>query len=167
MTHAQRVARGAARRSRDVIGIAGGILFAACGADQGPVVEQPIDGTWALEGLFQSDIEGTVQCRWSGTLELQQLPGGVNTIVGDGEYAFDCLAPGQPFAPEVVASLQNARLTGTALGMTFGGCSLGAQYDRRRSADIYDGRGFCRLNFQSLAPLDVAGAWRARREVTP
>jgi hypothetical protein len=165
MTRTHRVGRGAARRF--VVGIVASFLFAACGADQGPEVEQPIDGSWTLEGLFQSDIEGTVQCRWSGTLDLQQLPGGVNTIVGDGEYAFDCLAPGPPLAPAVVATLQNSRLTGTDLSITFGACVLGAQYDRGRPADIYDGLGFCRLNFASTAPIDVAGAWRATREVTP
>ncbi len=131
------------------------------------MIEQAIDGAWALEGLFQYDVEGTVQCRWSGTLDLQQLPGGVNTVVGDGTYAFDCLAPGPPLAPQVTANIQNSRLSGTDFGLTWGGCTMGAQYDRRRPTEIYEGRAFCRMNFPSTAPIDVAGTWRATREGTP
>ena len=153
-------------RARGAFGVAAALLVGACGSDQGPVVESPIDGRWALEGLFQYDVEGTVRCRWSGTLDLQQLPGGVNTIVGNGTYTFDCLSQSQPLARQVTASLQNGRLTGTDLGMTFGTCTLGAQYRRGRPEEIYDGRGFCRMYFPGVY-FDVAGAWRATREVTP
>lgn len=136
----------------------------ACGEDLGPLTEEPIDGTWALEGRFQYDVEGTVQCRWSGTLELQQLPGGVNTVTGTGSYSFDCLVPEQPGVPMVQGDLENSRLTGTALSLHVGECQLGAEYDRRRPNELSNGRGFCRLTFSATGVIDVAGAWRAYRE---
>jgi len=151
------------RRARTATHLAAAAFFVACGSDQGPVIEQPIDGSWILEGLFQYDVEATVQCRWSGTIDIQQLPGGVNTVVGSGTYEFDCLTPGPPLATQVTANLMNAGLTGTDFAMTFGGCSMGAQYERTRPSEIHSGRAFCRMNFPGIPPIDVAGAWRARR----
>ncbi len=130
-------------------------------------MDQPIDGIWRLEGLLQYDVEGTVKCRWSGSLDIQQLPGGVNTVVGSGSYTVDCLVPGPPFAPQVTANLQNSRLVGTQLGMTWGGCGMGAEYDRRRPAVLSSSRAFCRMAVPGLPTLDVAGTWRAEREMTP
>lgn len=141
-------------------------VLVACGSDDATGAEQPIDGTWTLEGLFQLDVEGTVQCYWSGTLELQQLPGGVNTVVGDGRYNFDCPIPGPPALPTREALLENARLIGTDFSLTLGDCQLVASYDAGRPELIDGGQGFCEVTFTELGAVFVAGAWRAHREGT-
>ena len=139
-----------------------------CGADQGPAVEEPINGTWDLEGFFALDVRGFVKCRFTGTLQLAQLPGGVNTVQGEGTQSFDCDVDGVAQDPlEREADLEFSRYTGETLSMTWGECSMGADYVPTRPNVLAAGRAFCRLSFFETGVIDVAGAWEGTRRTTP
>lgn len=138
----------------------------ACGDDGGPIAEQDIDGTWEVVGLFSLDVRGLVRCRLTGALDLQQLAG-VNTIVGTGQHAFDCIVDGESQAFAVESTLINSRLEGPYLSMTLGSCHLLATYDRSSPDIIHDGRTYCRMSFAKTGLIDVAGTWEGYREIVP
>jgi hypothetical protein len=138
----------------------------ACGADQGPVPEQDIDGTWDVLGLYSLDVPGLVRCRLSGAFQLQKLSG-ANTVVGTGQHSFDCVVDGTSQTFDVDATLMNSRLDGTELSMTLGPCQLLAKY-RRDVPDLIDaGRAYCRMSFAQTGLIDVAGTWEGYREAAP
>jgi len=132
------------------------------------MVELPIDGTWDLVGLYALDVEGRVRCNMTGTLQLRQLPGGVNTIVGTGQKSFDCIIDGQHETWETSADLTNSRLTGTQLSMTMGACGSVAEYDPTRPDVLGGGVAFCQTAFLTTGIVDLAGTWEGhRRDETP
>ena len=142
-------------------------VLSGCGEDLGPAVEQPIDGQWELVGLFALDVRGFVQCTMTGSLSLQQLPGGVNTIVGDGSADFDCMVDGEPETWDESGTLMNSRLIANEISARFAGCHFIGTYERGRPELISDGRSFCRMSFIPTGLIDVAGTWEAHREITP
>ncbi|MEM7415624.1 MAG: hypothetical protein AAF389_09035 [Gemmatimonadota bacterium] len=136
----------------------------ACGDETPSGPELPIDGTWEMTGIF-SDSVGFARCWLSGTMTLESVGGGVNTMVGDVSYSYDCNVFGDQEIFADSGAIERGRLTGENLSLALGRCSWGATYARSESG-FMSGIGGCRIFPTALPSTDILGSWEGHRVTT-
>lgn len=141
-----------------------GTALQACGDETPSGPELPVDGTWEMTGIF-SDTVGFARCWMSGTVTLESVGGGVNTILGDGHSSLDCNVFGEQQIWADTAVVDRGRLTGENLSLFLGQCSLGATYVRTESS-FMSGIGVCTIWPSALGRTDLLGSWEGHRVTT-
>lgn len=140
------------------------VLFAAACGDNGTgsSVDQPIDGTWILSGVY-SEYDLVVQCRLSGEVELEAVGGGVNTVTGSGSWTLDCLLDdGSRESMSGSGAVTLARLTGENLSFDITDCGFTGTY-RDSSPSRIKGHSACNIAFTQVGFVAPIGSWQADR----
>ncbi len=140
------------------------VLFAAACGDNptGSGVDQPIDGTWTLSGVY-SEFDLLVQCRLSGEVRFQAVGGGVNTVTGSGDWMLDCLLnDGSRESISGSAAVTLGRLTGEDLSFDITECGFSGTY-RSSSPSRIEGHSACNIAFTQTGFVAPIGSWQADR----